>query len=710
MSKSKTARAAARRAEVLNVIEKQGWKNSPALSAICEKYGWKKDFSFFNNNIRADTYLCKKKVCAKVYFCRDILPIACDVVFIKEVPFEDLPAEEQVRVARMMTLSPETDIEKDEKQGFGFERIRRGLLSTRLAEYIEDDTLAAEIANGGNCNFHMRLKKGDTIACLISIVSEKTGKDISFDDIAERLINEIAGMVIDALSENQKGQDSFIQGAVRAEISRSRPNAKNIRFDGINNEIYVSYEAADDKKPGIINTYSKSIGEGTVRNIVKKGPGFDEEIAKTIALDDGWKVSKVDVEKEFKEEIKRKIFEAISCDIQAANDASPLVVEMLKAGLPNGGRQRVCAKYLRLIMHGDLPENDFSNRFDNSSKVSLSKDGFKISYLEITASYSYKTNDIFINRSESAEGIVSLLSKSKSIFSNIESTLKDNIKLFFADATPEGLDIASPDKNYVEGITEGITGTLKGEDLPGHITLKYDLSNASDVEKWLREKIKQHEEALKKKNEKIKSLGKENALYPEIVKILSNCPSGASISKITSVLRSPKTDTSFMTDRYIPGRFKSFSKDDIEDAVRGLVSFGILLETETYWRKIRGYYTSYEIKNKNLASLFRQNISSDEEKDVSTWKANDWEYELLYYPGKLKEMKTEDLKMLFNFPAVCEKCAGVISENICGREDGKAITDFVELAAKFAPDDKKTSFAALRKAVRKENKKIAAKV
>lgn len=109
--------------------------------------------------------------------------------------------------------------------------------------------------------------------------------------------------------------------------------------------------------------------------------------------------------------------------------------------------------------------------------------------------------------------------------------------------------------------------------------------------------------------------------------------------------------------------------------------------------------------------MVRQAAAKEETaKDISSWKASDWEGNIINSPEKLKSISIEDLKLLFSFPVVCEKYAEIIAKNICGREDAKIITAYIELAAKYAGANQKSSFAALRKAVRKENKKIAAKV
>lgn len=698
MSKNKKNKAE-KREEILNAIEEQGWKDSPDFSVICEKYGWKKDFGFFHSNIQVNA-CANKASCAKMYYSHDRLFVACDVVCINDVPFEKIPEEEQIRIARLMTLSPQTDKDKDREQGFGIARIRKQLSNTRLAGYINTEAISARIEKDGRCNLYMCLKSGDTIMCPVQLVSMKAENEISFDDIAEKAIDTIAEKIRCILVSNKKNQSKWLRDAVENAIRNVQPNAENIRFERSAFVTLVSFELPDKERPGLTNRYAKTILESAVKDIVKKTPDFESKIVEMITAKKGWHLKETEIEEELKNEIIKKVLEAINQDAEAVSAPSQFIIRMLQSGTLFLGCEGRFGGYLKLILNGGYPESISSGILEKELQISLSNEGFAASFLEITANYSYKTKDIIINKSPRAEGIVSLLSKSKNVFFDVKDVLKENINLFSAFAADAGLNITSQEDEYCGNEKAGVSNQT---------TLKYDCSNIADVEKWIIERVKQHEEALKKRKETIRNMGKESALYPEIIKIVSHCNYGASMSKITSILRSPSADTSFMSINYVPGKFKSFSKAAIEDAVRKLVFYDILLEKENYWRRIGGYYTSYEIKDKDLAALASQDTAScDKEQDISLWKSNNWERMLLSSPEKLNKMKMEDLQLLFGFPAVCERYAGTIAEKICKREDKQAITDFIEIAAQYSNNDKKTAFAALRKAVRKENKRLEA--
>ena len=695
-----------RKAEALGMIKKRGWKDSPAFSAICEKYGWKKDFSFFNNNIRIGEKNNKTGY-ATMFYPQGNPLFSCDIVLIKDVPFEKLPDSEKERVVRMMTLSSETDREKDEKAGFGIARIRNGLLSTRLADYIAANSINADIENDGRCVLSIRPKNSSPslVTFHVDLVSTSSGKDIGFDAIADKAIREIAKGFFEQFKTNGKNQDKRFSDSVVSAIRQARPNAKNVRFSGGNIDLTVSCEQSDEKRPYIRRIYTKKISKIEIINIVSKGENFEDEIIKTIASDNDWAVTGRDIEEGLKERIKKEILRAVVQDSEVLTPKSELIFTMLNEGELKKYSRSQRSDYLRLILSDTLSEASLHRNISRNIGISINQDEVCVSFFEIKAVYNGKTDSIMLERSACAEGLKSILPKSKNVFSKISKTLKENIRLFSATVEKDGLKITGH-KDIQDYGTDNAPLTLT----PCK-TLKYDCSNMAEVEDWILEFIDKQKNALKERDKKVKDLAGESALYPEIVKVISRCDYGASISRLTNLLRSPRADTSFMTKKYTPGKFKAFSKDEIETAVEKLISVGVLIEKQNYWRKIGGYFSSYEIKDERLASMVRQAAAKEETaKDISSWKASDWEGNIINSPEKLKSISIEDLKLLFSFPVVCEKYAEIIAENICDRDDAKIITAYIELAAKYAGASQKSSFAALRKAVRKENKKIAAKV
>lgn len=695
----------ARRAEALKMIEERGWKDSPAFSAICEKYGWKKDFSFFNNNIRIGEKNNKTGY-ATMFYPQGNPLFSCDIVLIKDVPFEKLPGKQKERVARLMTLSPETDREKDEKEGFGIARIRNGLLGTRLANYIAADSINAEIENDGRCVLSVRTKNNNPlpVVCHVDLVNTLNGKDTGFDVIADKVIREIAKSLFEQFKTNGKKYDKRFSDNVVSAIKQTRPNAKNVKFSVKDSAIVVSCEQPDESRPYIKKTYTKRITKDEIINIVSKSENFEDEITKFIADKYDWAITKRDIEDGLKERIKNEILSAVVQDAEALAPNSGLVLKMLETGESNGFFRSSASDYLKMLRNNALSKDSFRKSISKKMETSVNGDEVCVSCLEIKAVYNGKTDSILLDRSVYAKGLISILSKSKNVFSKINKNLKENIRFFSATVEENGLKITGHKDISNYGTDKALLV------LPSCKTLKYNCSNMAEVEDWILAWINQQKDALKERDKKVRSLSGESALYPEIIRVISHCSYGVSISRLTNLLRSPRADTSYMTKKYTPGKFKAFSKEEIEAAVRTLVSVGVLIEKQNYWSKIGGYFSSYEIKDERLASMVRQAAAKEETtKNISSWKAPDWEGSIINFPEKLKSISIEDLKLLFSFPVVCEKYAGVIAANICGREDAKIITAYIELAAKYAGTSQKSSFAALRKAVRKENKKIAAK-
>lgn len=687
-----------KRAEALAVIEKQGWKDSPALSAICEKYGWEKDFSYFDKNI-CTIPAHGKTVCAEMFYPFDVLPFACDSVYIKNVPFEKLTKEEQLRTARLMTISRKTDKEKDIKEGFGTARIKDGLMNTKLSEYMGSGELAMSINRGGDCYICINLKTKGSIDFIFKLLNIKTESSRSFNEIAEKAIDLIAKDTIAELSCNQRKNKSPLQEKIRETVRQKHPGTSNISFNNSNDDVIISYVLPDKNKPGLANKYSKNIQKQTIEDIVKSTGNFYRPIAEKVAEDDGWYLSGAEIDDELQKLIKARFLEVVSKDKEALNNASPIIMKMLRAG--TFSESEFCNNrqdYLSRVVHNQITADALPKSYGKQKEKAPSSDGFTVRWFDITAAYSYQTKEVLISRSSHTENILSFLEKTKDAFSDVKKKLNENIALFSAYLFDSGLFIKAKEEEYLENTDEEVVQNF---------TIAYDCSNIGAAEKWLLAKIEQHEKALKNRDKMAMALGKESALYPEILKIAGSCMGGASISRLTSILRSAKADASCMGRNYTPGKFKSFSKDDIENAVDVLLDFGVIKETRTYWRKIGGDYISYEVKDPRLYSMIIQSASGGEkQQDISKWKAPDWEREILNSPAKLKDMKIDKLQLLFGFPSVCEKYAGIIAENVCGREDGKVITDFVELAAGYAAPDKKASFAALRKAVRKQNKII----
>ena len=695
----------ARRAEALKMIEERGWKDSPAFSAICEKYGWKKDFSFFNDNIRIINRN-QRTGYSVMFYQQQTLPFACDIVLIKDVPFEKLPGKQKERVARLMTLSPETDREKDEKEGFGIARIRNGLLSTRLADYIAADSINAEIEINGRCVLSVRTKSSNPspVVCHIDLVSTSSGRDISFSVIADNIIEKIVGELFEQIERHEKAQDTWLHGGAASVVRQAHPDAKNVNVIVDDYDILSSYETQDKEHPYIKNTYKKRRTKNEVKSIISRGENFEDEIIRDIADDSDWALAKREIEEGLKERFKKELLNALSQDAEAIKPRSDIIMKMLEGGELKNFSHIPGSDYLKLILSDNLQKSFLYQNISQKMEISPCDDGVCVSYPELNIIYNVKTVSFSLDRGECAKGILSILPRSKGVFSKISKEIKENIRLFSATVEKGGIKITGH-KDIQDYGTDNAPLTLH----PCK-TLKYDCSNMADVEGWILEFIDKQKNAIKERDKKVKDLAGESALYPEIVKVISRCDYGASISRLTNLLRSPRADTSFMTKKYTPGKFKAFSKDEIETAVKKLISVGVLIEKQNYWRKIGGYFSSYEIKDERLASMVRQAAAKDETtKDISSWKAPDWEGNIINSPEKLKSISIEDLKLLFSFPVVCEKYAGVIAENICCREDTKIITAYIELAAKYAVANQKSSFAALRKAVRKENKKIAAK-